>query len=121
MTARTGAWLRFRVLAATVLLTATSFVIVAAPSLPISRPAALRPQPVVALGCASNPTFTGKLTQQLVNSGTPTTAARITTSTIHAWISNVDTAWSFTAAYRYDGVAYNTTTTLGTFDWGPII
>ncbi|MEA2548007.1 MAG: large repetitive protein, partial [Chloroflexota bacterium] len=121
MTARTSAWLRFRVLAATVLLTATSVIFVAAPSLPIARPAGLRPQPVAALGCASNPTFTGKLTQQLVNSGTPTTATRITTATVHGWISNVDSAWSCTAAFRYDGVGYNTTSTLGTFDWGPII
>jgi len=121
MSARTSVWLRFRVLAATILLTTTSFVVAASPQLPIARPAALRPQPVAALGCATNPTFTGKLTQQLVNSGTPSTAARITSSTVYGWISNVDTAWSCTLANRYDGLAWNTTTTLGTFDWGTLI
>jgi RHS repeat-associated protein len=121
MSARTSLWLRARVVLAAIVMTATGVIVQAAPALPVARPAALAPQTAQALGCASNATFTGKLTQQLVNSGTPTTAARITTATVHGWISNVDTAWSCTAAFRYDGVGYNTTTSLGTFDWGPII
>lgn len=122
---------RLRVAAMTVFLTVTGLGLQAAPvpapatggdqpfSLPL--PFGLGPQQALAAYCATGPSFTGKLTQQLVNSGTPSTAARITSSTVYGWISNVDSTWSCTLYRRYSGIVWNTTSSLGLFDYGTII
>jgi RHS repeat-associated protein len=47
--------------------------------------------------------------------------SRITNANVFGYISNVDAKWSCTLYYRYSGVAYNTTSTTGTFDYGAII
>ncbi|MEI7743007.1 MAG: DUF6531 domain-containing protein, partial [Chloroflexota bacterium] len=123
---------RLRVAALTVVMTATLFTVNAAPvSRPLSDadnhrasaplPFGLGPQPADANYCASGPAFTGWLTQQLVNSGTPSTAGYINNSTVYGYISSVGSAWSCTLYRRYSGIAWNTTSTLGMFDYGTII
>ncbi|MEI7743323.1 MAG: RHS repeat-associated core domain-containing protein [Chloroflexota bacterium] len=124
---------RFRVLLLSVSLTVTGLGLEAAP---VARPASdtapetpftlplpfnLGPQTALASYCASNASFTGKLTQQLVNSGTPSTAGRITSPSVYGWISNVDAAWSCTLYRRYSGLVWNTTPTKGKFQWGTLI
>ena len=129
---RSGAGHRARVALLTLALTAASLGIDAAPVAPltgdVARPAApasaplplgIGPEPVRAAYCATpNPTFTGRLTASATSH---TAVARITNPNVYGYISNVDGAWACTLYRRYDGVAWNTTATLGTFDWGTII
>jgi RHS repeat-associated protein len=123
---------RLRVAALAVLMAATSFAVNAAPvSVPPSAsdqqrasaplPFGLGPQVAHAAYCASGPLFTGKLTQQLVNSGTPSTAFRITSNTVYGWLSNINQTWSCTLYRRYSGLVWNTTASLGMFDYGTLI
>ena len=86
--------------------------------LPVDRPEALQPLTALAVTCATNPLFTGRLT---ASSGSTTAVSRITSGTVYGYISDVDQAWSCTASVRYSGIAWNTTTTLGRFNWGNLI
>lgn len=131
MSARATVAPRARVVGLAIVLAVTALGLEAAPaprpapgpervaSAPI--PFGLGPDPVLAGYCASNPAFTGKLTQTLQNSGTPPTITRITTPTVYGWISNVDAAWSCTLYRRYSGLTWNVTSTGGIFAWGTII
>ena len=131
MTRRPRLLPRLRVVAMTIVLTVTGVAVQAAPVAPsddtpdhpfsLPLPFGLGPQTALAAYCASGPSFQGKLTQQLVNSGTPSTAARITSNTVYGWISHVDAAWSCTLYRRYSGLTWNVTSTLGIFDYGTII
>ncbi len=131
MTARPRLLPRLRVVAMTIVLTVTGVAVQAAPVAPshdipdhpfsLPLPFGLGPQTALAAYCASGPSFQGKLTQQLVNSGTPSTAAWITSNTVYGWISRVDAAWSCTLYRRYSGLTWNVTSTLGIFDYGTII
>ena len=84
-------------------------------------PFGLGPAAVQAAYCANSPNLTGKLTQQLVDSGTPSTAGRITSATVYGWIGNVVAGWGCTLYRRYSGLAWNTTATRGKLQWGTII
>ena len=86
--------------------------------LPVDRPEALQPLTALAVTCATNPLFTGRLT---ASSGSTTAVSRITSGTVYGYISDVDQVWSCTASVRYSGIAWNTTTTLGRFNWGNLI
>ena len=110
--------LRLRTVIAAALIATTGFFVELAPATPIARPAALAPAPAKAAFCATNPTFTGRLT---ASSSSTTAVSRITSATVYGYISNVDSTWSCTAYNRYDGLAWNTTSSLGTFDWGTLI
>ena len=96
----------------------TFFVSLAPTDLPLSRPEALTPAPVAALGCASEPVFTGHLTG---SSGSTALLTRSTSSTVFGYISEVLDDWSCTAYYRYDGLAWQRTDGNGVFDWGTLI
>lgn len=85
---------------------------------PITGPLGLAPKTAQAAYCASNAAFTGRLT---ASSASTTAVSRITNGTVFGYISNVDAAWSCTLYYRYSGIAYNTSATLGTFDYGALI
>jgi RHS repeat-associated protein len=85
---------------------------------PITGPLGLAPKTAQAAYCASDPSLTGRLT---ASSASTTAVSRITNGTVYGYISNVDAAWSCTLYYRYSGIAYNTTPTLGTFDYGALI
>ena len=122
---------RLRTTALAAVLAATSFIVTAAPG---SRPAdtgsspfegivrianeLFAPKAALAAYCASNPTFTGYLT---ASTSSHPQAAGITDPDLYAWVSNVDSTWSCTAFYRFDGVAWNTTASAGRFDWGLLI
>ena len=96
----------------------TFFVSLAPTDLPLSRPEALTPAPVAALGCASEPVFTGHLTG---SSGSTALLTRSTSGTVFGYISEVLDDWSCTAYYRYDGLAWQRTDGNGVFDWGTLI
>ena len=97
----------------------TTFTVDAAPvNLPAPIDTALGPTPVEAGYCASNAAFSGRLT----GSASSTTAlSRVTSPTVYGYISNVQSAWSCTSFFRYSGITWNTTSTLGTFQWGNLI
>ncbi|MEO5965939.1 MAG: hypothetical protein ABIR11_10780, partial [Candidatus Limnocylindrales bacterium] len=105
--------------ALSVLLAVSSFVVSASPAtVPIPRPAELRPQPVAALACADEPVFTGHLT----TSTTSTTAiTRTRSGGVRGYISQVVDNWSCTSYYRYDGLAWARNATNGNFEWGSLI
>ncbi len=111
--------LRLRALLAAVILSGSLFVVDAAPtSLPIPRPEALTPAQALALGCADEPSFQGRLT----GSKTSTTAiTRTTTGNVYGYISKVVDDWSCTNAFRYDGLAWVRTNGNGYWDWGNLI
>lgn len=105
----------------TALFTVTSLFVEAAPTeLPIPRPEALTPQPALALGCSTEPSFEGHLT-----SSTSSTAVltKSTTGNVYGYISNVARAWSCTNAFRYSGLAWarNDPDLDGNFAWGNLI
>ena len=119
MTGRLGGSPRYRPILMSFLLLTAGLTVQAAPTtLPIPRPEALAPQPASALGCGTNPLFTGRLT---ASSSSHAAVSAITSPTVYGYISNVDRAWSCTSAVRYSGVAWNTTLSKGTFDWGLLI
>jgi hypothetical protein len=108
---------RLRAVVAAVIFAGATFAVTASPiALPL--PDILKPAPVLAAFCGSNGAFTGRLT---ASSSSTTAVSRITSATVYGYISSVSSAWSCTAFYRYSGVAWNTTSTLGTFDWGNLI
>jgi len=133
---------RFRAVALAVVLATTSFAVAATPatgpggsgdplgrivesitnSAPIAELAkamhgAVSPE-VAQAYCATNAAFTGWLT----SSPTLHTALlRTKSATVYAYISNVDRAFSCTSFYRYSGVAWNTTSSGGRFDYGNLI
>ena len=45
----------------------------------------------------------------------------MTSPTVFGYISNVQSSWSCTAYFRYSGITWNTSATLGTFAWGNLI
>ena len=122
---------RLRTTALAVVLAATSFAVTATPG---TAPATSGPGPfdgivrvanelfaprqALAAFCASNASFTGRLT---ASSGSSAAVSRITDPDVYAYISGVDAAWSCTAYLRYSGVAWNTTASAGRFDWGNLI
>lgn len=118
---------RLRVVLLTALLTATSFITNAAPasydgppgrsSAPI--PFGLGPQSARAAYCATpNPTFTGRLT---ASSASTTAVTDINNPTVYGYISNVEGDWACTLYRRYDGLGWNTSSSLGTFVWGTLL
>jgi hypothetical protein len=86
--------------------------------LPVERPEALQPLTALAVTCATNPLFTGRLT---ASSGSTTAVSRITSNTVYGYISDVDQAWSCTASVRYSAIAWNTAADEGRFNWGNLI
>jgi RHS repeat-associated protein len=122
---------RFRVAVLALVMTATSFIVQAAPvpqriplvpdSAPI--PFALGPQTAKAAYCATpNPSFQGFLTQTVQEPGVPPMVNRITSGNVYGYISNVVTAWACTLYMRYDGLMWvENGGSQGTFDWGTII
>ncbi len=112
--------IRLRTVALGAVFAFSTFAVQAAPTeLPLARPEALSPQPVQALGCASEPTFTGFIT----NTYTTTPATLSTTGLVRGYISDVLTTWSCTAAYRYDGLAWQreSPTDGANYQWGTLI
>lgn len=110
---------RWRTVLLTALFTATVVAVDAAPvSLPPPVAEVLGPKPAQAGFCASNAAFTGHLT---ASSSSTTAVARTTNPIVYGYISNVQAAWSCTLYYRYSGITYNTSATLGTFRWGNLI
>ena len=118
--------LRLRTTALAVVLASTSFAVAAIPhpapsgTDPLSAVVGqigqlVAPKPVRAAFCASNAAFSGRLT---ASSASTVAVGPITNGTVYGYISNVDAAWSCTAYLRYSGVAWNTTTTAGRFNWG---
>jgi len=94
----------------------------AAPPESAPLPFGLGPDPAKALFCATpNPSFSGRIAQTLVNSGTPTLLNRITNPNVYIWLSVVSENWACTLYRRYDGWAWNTNASQGTFDWGTLI
>ncbi len=127
MSSHDGLNLRLRVILLTAILSATSFIVNATPTTydpsEPARPSAplpfgLGPQPALAANCSSTPNFSGRLT---ASSSSTTALSRITTATVYGYISNVNATWGCTNVYRYSGLAWNTTTTKGTFEWGNLI
>jgi RHS repeat-associated protein len=100
------------------LLTTTLALEIAPGPLPAPLDDLLGPEPVQAGFCASNPEFTGKLTG---SSSSTTALVRTTSPTVYGYISNVASGWSCTAYYRYSGITWNTSATIGTFRWGNLI
>jgi RHS repeat-associated protein len=97
----------------------TTFAVSAAPSdVPLPRPEALQPKVAHAAFCADEPAFTGHLT---ASSGSTAAVSRITNPNVFGYLSNVDDDWSCTAYFRYSGLTWNTSSTLGTFNWGNLI
>jgi len=122
---------RLRTTALAAVLAATSFAVTATPAaVPAtsdSSPFAgivqvanelFAPKPALAAFCASNPSFTGRLTG---STGSTTAVSRITDPDVYGYISDVDATWSCTAYLRYSGLAWNVTTSAGKFDWGALI
>jgi RHS repeat-associated protein len=110
---------RWRTVLLAILFTATTFAVDAAPvNLPAPLAEALGPTPVQAGFCASNAAFTGRLT---ASSSSTTAVSRTTSPTVYGYISSVQAAWSCTLYYRYSGITWNTSATLGTFRWGNLI
>jgi RHS repeat-associated protein len=112
--------IRLRTVALGAVFAFSTFAVQAAPTeLPIDRPTELAPQPVQALGCASEPAFTGYIT----NTYTTTAAVHSTTGLVRGYISDVLTTWSCTAFYRYDGLAWQRETPTGgaNYQWGTLI
>ena len=113
--------LRTRTVLLAALFAFTTFFVEAAPTeLSIPRPEALQPQPTLALGCADEPSFEGRLTS---SSGSTTAVTRSTTGNVFGYISNVVDDWSCTNAFRYDGLAWRRDDAGGdgNFDWGNLI
>lgn len=112
--------IRLRTVAITALFSATTFFVGIVPTgVPIPRPEALAPQPVQALGCATNPEFVGWLTG---SSGSTAPVTRTTTGNVFGYISDVNVAWSCTNAYRYSGLGWaRDSDPDGNFDWGNLI
>jgi len=110
---------RWRTVLLAALFTAT---IVAVDAAPVSLPAPIAevfgPEPAKAGFCASNAAFTGHLTGSEFST---TALTRTIDPIVYAYISNVQAAWSCTLYYRYSGVTFNTSATLGTFRWGNLI
>ena len=116
---QTGRPPRWRALALAALVAATTFIVDAAPvSLPAPLDQALGPIPVQAGFCASNASFSGRLT---ASSSSTTAVSRVTSATVYGYISNVTEAWSCTLYYRYSGLTWNTSASAGTFRWGNLI
>ncbi|MFP5343253.1 MAG: hypothetical protein ACLGIJ_10050 [Candidatus Limnocylindria bacterium] len=101
-----------------VLLTTTLALEVAPGPLPAPLDGLLGPEPVKAGFCASNANFSGRLT---ASSSSTTAISRVTSPTVYGYISNVSAAWSCTAYYRYSGITWNTSASVGTFRWGNLI
>ncbi len=79
----------------------------------------LGPSAADAAYCSTpNPGFTGRLT---ASSSSTTAVGDITNPNVYGYISNVDAAWTCTLYRRYSAVAWNTTASTGTFDWGTLI
>ena len=108
---------RLRAVLLAALLAGTTFTITASP-VSIPRPDVLKPSSALAAFCASNAAFSGRLT---ASSASTTAVTRIKNATVYGYISSVQSAWSCTAFYRYSAVAWNTSATVGTFDWGNLI
>jgi RHS repeat-associated protein len=110
---------RLRALTAGTIFAFSAFAVAASPVAgPITDPLGLAPQRAAAVNCATKPSFTGRLTA----ASTSTTAVtRITNANVYGYISNVNGTWGCSTGYRYSAVAWNTTATLGTFDWGLLI
>jgi hypothetical protein len=82
-------------------------------------PVRMGPRIANAAYCSTpNPAFTGHLT---ASSSSSTAVSRITNANVYGYISTVNENWSCTLYRRYSAVAWNTTTTTGTFDWGTLI
>src|SRR5919108_948092 len=116
---RRSAFARIRAAILAVVLGATSFVVAATPvAQPIADELGITPESAQAAYCGSGPEFTGRLT----GSATSTTAlTKTTTGNVYGYISGVNSAWSCTLYYRYSAIAWNTSASLGTFDWGALI
>lgn len=111
----------FRPVLLAIALVTTALGVQAAPTsvdLPIERPNVAQPLTALAVTCATNPLFTGRITE---TASTTTAANRIVDNVVFGYISDVDQAWSCTASIRYSALAWNTTTNLGTFNWGNLI
>jgi RHS repeat-associated protein len=116
---RSGRPPRWRAVALAALVAATTFIVDAAPvSLPAPLDEALGPTAVQAGFCASNASFSGRLT---ASSSSTTAVSRVTSPTVYGYISNVTEAWSCTLYYRYSGLTWNTSASAGTFRWGNLI
>jgi len=110
---------RLRAVIAAAIFSFTTFAVSITPvALPITGPLGLAPKAAQAAYCASDPAFTGRLT---ASSSSTVAVSRITNGTVYGYLSNVDAAWSCTLYYRYSGLAYNTSSTTGTFDYGALI
>ncbi len=121
MTPTTSTHRLLRPILLSIALVTTGLGIQAAPAmvdLPVERPAVFQPLTALAVTCATNPLFTGRLT---ASSGSTTAVSRITSSTVYGYISDVDQAWSCTASVRYSAIAWNTGSSSGTFNWGNLI
>src|SRR3990170_3592188 len=93
---------------------ATFAVDVTPTSVALPRPDVLQPETASAGWCADTPAFTGRMTA----SATSTTAvSNITDPDVYGYLSNIDDNWSCTAYFRHSGFTWNTTSTLGKFDW----
>lgn len=104
------------------LLAVTSFVVNAAPAPRTDTygppaPFALGPAPVQAY-CATKAEFSGRLTS---SSSSTTAVTAVTNPTVYGYLSNINVAWSCMGTYRYDGLAWNTGASAGTYVWGALI
>ena len=110
---------RFRALLAATVIAGTALGIEATP-VPVPAPIreALTTPVADASFCASNPNFAGHMTE---NTSTTAAAGRIKDATIYGYITDVNKTWSCTAFLRYDGAAWNVTSSAGRFDWGVVI
>jgi hypothetical protein len=85
-------------------------------------PFGLGPDPARAAYCNTpNPVFSGRIAQELVDSGTPGLLNRITDPDVYIWLSGITEDWACTLYRRYDGWAWNTTVNQGRFNWGTLI
>ena len=110
---------RMRTVLLAALFSFSTFAVQAAPTeVPLPRPETLKPRPAAALGCASEPVFTGHITG---SSGSTALLTETTTGNVSGYISDVVDDWSCTAYYRYDGLAWMRADSQGIFDWGAII
>jgi hypothetical protein len=123
MSARRVTRPRLRVALLATVLAATSFVVEAAPAQYVdsafgpSAPLGLGPD-VVKAYCGTKAEFSGRLTS---SSSSTTAVTTVTNPTVYGYLSNINVAWSCTGTYRYDGLAWNTTSSAGTYVWGALI
>lgn len=112
---------RLRVVLLTALFTVATFFVEATPTaIPLPRPEALTPATVRAANtCTVAPQFSGHFTDS--TDSTPGILASTVSGDVFGYISNVDSAWNCSTGIRYSGMTWNTTATLGTFDYGRLI